>query len=65
MRIVQYWRLCQNTKSAKIAGSLGFTENPCYQLLRLSQMPFSLRPGGEQGMDLWDSPHHYHVIVRA
>ncbi len=34
-RIVQYWRLCKNTGSARIADSLGFAEYACYRLLHL------------------------------
>lgn len=39
-RIVQYWRLCSNTGSARIADSLGFTEYGRYQVLYRSISPF-------------------------
>lgn len=39
-RIVQYWRLCSNTGSARIADSLGFTEYGCFQVLHQSISPF-------------------------
>ena len=40
-RIVQYWRLCSNAGSARIADSLGFAEYARYQNLFLSIPPFS------------------------
>ena len=39
-RIVQYWRLCENVGSARIAESLGFSEYGQYQLLHLTYSPF-------------------------
>lgn len=40
-RIVQYWRFCSNTGSARLADSLGFAEYGRYQNLHLSISPFS------------------------
>jgi GNAT superfamily N-acetyltransferase len=40
-RIVQYWRLCSNAGSVRIADSLGFAEYGRYQNLYLSIPPFS------------------------
>ena len=39
-RIVQYWRLCQNTASARIADSLGFSEYGRFQVLYQNVTPF-------------------------
>lgn len=39
-RIVQYWRLCSNSGSARIADALGFTEYGRYQVLHRKVSPF-------------------------